>query len=196
MKHVGTYRSTLVLLTAFGFELARRAGRREVVLASNVSNRVRREHENLLALLANNLPFRLRFDEGATFRDAVRATGRTVLRTLDRQELPFSVLIEEVLTPAGPLPRFPSVQIAFPAEAGDWGLALPGVRSNVVDVPPPGARGDLLFYVDADEEGFFCAAVYDENVASEEEMAELVSDFGATIGRAAADPDAPGDPLA
>jgi Condensation domain len=185
-----------VLLTAFGFELARRAGRREVVLPSNVSNRVRREHENLLALLANNLPFRLRFDEGATFRDAVRATGRTVLRALDRQELPFAALIEEILAPAGPLPRFPSVQIAFPGELGDWGLALPGVRSNVVDVPPPGARGDLLFYVDADEDGFFCAAVYDENVAPEEEIAELVSDFGATLERAAADPDAPADPLA
>jgi Condensation domain len=185
-----------VLLTAFGFELARRAGRREVVLPSNVSNRVRREHESLLALLANNLPFRLRFAEGATFRDAARATGRTVLRALDRQELPFAVLIEEILAPAGPLPRFPSVQLAFPGELGDWGLALPGVRSNVVDVPPPGARGDLLFYVDADEEGLFCAAVYDENVASEQEMAELVSDFGATLLRAAADPDAPADPIA
>jgi hypothetical protein len=185
-----------VLLTAFGFELARRAGRREVVLPSNVSNRVRREHESLLALLANNLPFRLRFDEGATFRDTARATGRTVLRALDHQELPFAVLIEEILAPAGPLPRFPSVQIAFPGELGDWGLALPGVRSNVVDVPPPGARGDLLFYVDADEEGLFCAAVYDENVASEQEIAALVSDFGATLLRAAADPDAPADPVA
>ena len=184
-----------VLVTAFGFELARRAGRREVVLTSNVSNRVRREHENLLALLANNLPFRLRFDEGATFRDAVRATNRRVFRTLDHQELPFAVLIEEILAPAGSRPRFPSVQIAFPGEAGDWGLALPGVRSNVVDVPPPGARGDLLFYVDADEDGFFCAAVYDENVAPEEEIAALVSDFGATLLRAAADPDAPADPL-
>ena len=132
------------LVTAFAFELARRAGRREVVLTSNVSNRVRREHENLLALLANNLPLRLRFDEGATFRDAVRATGRTVLRTLDHQELPSAILIEEILAPAGPLPRFPSVQLAFPGQAGDWGLALPGVRSHVVDVPPPGARGDLL----------------------------------------------------
>jgi hypothetical protein len=185
-----------VLLTAFGFELARRAGRREVVLPSNVSNRVRREHESLLALLANNLPFRLRFAEGATFRDAVRGTGRTVLRALDRQELPFAVLIEEILAPASPLPRFPTVQLAFPGELGDWGLALPGVRSNVVDVPPPGARGDLLFYVDADEEGLFCAAVYDENVASEEEIAQLVADFGATLARAAADPDVPADPLA
>jgi condensation domain-containing protein len=183
-------------VTAFGYELARRGGRREVVLTSNVSNRVRREHENLLALLANNLPFRLRFDEGATFRDAVRATGRTVLRTLDRQELPFAILIDEILAPAGPLPRFPSVQLAFPGELGDWGLVLPGVRSNVVDVPPPGARGDLLFYVDADEDGFFCAAVYDENVVAEEEIAELVSDFGATLRRAAADPDAPADPVA
>jgi hypothetical protein len=185
-----------VLLTAFGFEVARRAGRREVVLTSNVSNRVRLEHENLVALLANNLPFRVRFDEEATFRDAVRATSRTVLRTLDRQELPFSVLIEEILVPRGPLPRFPSVQVAFPGDAGDWGLALPGVRSNVVDVPPSGARGDLLYYVDADEDGFFCAAVYDENVAPEEEIAELVSDFGATLLRAAADPDAPADPVA
>lgn len=182
-------------VTAFGFELARRSGRREVVLTSNVSNRVRREHENLLALLANNLPLRIRFEEGATFRDAVRVTGRTVLRTLDRQELPFATLIDEILAPAGPLPRFPSVQLAFPGELGDWGLVLPRVRSNVVDVPPPGARGDLLFYVDADDEGFFCAAVYDENVAPEEEIAELVSDFGATIRRAAADPDSPADPL-
>jgi len=182
-------------VTAFGFELARRAGRREIVLTSNVSNRVRREHENLLALLANNLPIRVRFDEGATFRDAVRTTGRTVLRTLDRQELPFAILIQEVLAPSGPLPRFPSVQLAFPGELGDWGLALPRVRSNVVDVPPPGARGDLLFYVDADDDGFFCAAVYDENVAAEEEIAELVSDFGATLQRAAADPDAPADPI-
>ena len=87
-------------------------------------------------------------------------------------------------------------QLAFPGQAGDWGLALPGVRSNVVDVPPPGARGDLLFYVDADEDGFFCAAVYDENVAPEAEMAELVSDLGDTLRRAAADPDAPADPLA
>jgi mycobactin peptide synthetase MbtE len=185
-----------VLVTAFGFELARRSGRREVVFPSNASGRVRREHENLLALLANNVPFRVRFDEGATFRDAVRATGRTVLRTVDHQELPFGILIQEILAPAGPLPRFPSVQIAFPGELGDWGLALPGVRSNVVDVPPPGARGDLLFYVDADEDGFFCAAVYDENVAPEDEIAELVSDFGATLLRAAADPDAPADPVA
>jgi len=185
-----------VLVAAFGFELARRAGRREVVLTSNVSNRVRRDHESLLALLANNLPLRLRFEEGATWRDAVRAAARSVLRTLDHQELPFAILIEEILAPSGPLPRFPSVQLAFPGQAGDWGLTLPGVRSNVVDVPPPGARGDLLFYVDADEDGFFCAAVYDENVAPEEEMAELVSDLGATLLRAAADPGAPADPLA
>ena len=184
-----------VLAAAFGFELARRAGRREVVLTSNVSNRVRREHENLLALLANNLPFRLRFDRGMTVRDAVRATSRVVLRTLDHQELPFAVLIEEILAPTGPLPRFPTVQIAFPGQAGDWGLALPGVRSKVVDVPPAGARGDLLAYVTADEGGFGCAFVYDENVASEEEIAQLVADFGATLARAAADPDAPADPL-
>ena len=138
----------------------------------------------------------MRFEEGAIFRDAVRTAGRAVLRTLDHQELPSAILIEEILAPAGPLPRFPSVQLAFPGQAGDWGLALPGVRSNVVDVPPPGARGDLLFYVDADEDGFFCAAVYDENVAPEEEMAELVSDLGATLLRAAADPGAPADPLA
>jgi Condensation domain len=185
-----------VLVAAFAFELARRAGRREVVVTSNVSNRVRLEHENLLALLANNLPLRLRFEEGATFRDAVRAAGRAVLRTLDHQELPSAILIGEILAPTGPLPRFPSVQLAFPGQAGDWGLALPGVRSHVVDVPPPGARGDLLFYVDADDDGFFCAAVYDENVAPEEEMAELVSDLGATLRRAAADPDAPADPVA
>ena len=122
-----------VFVAAFGFELARRAGRREVVLTSNVSNRVRREHENLLALLANNLPLRVRFEEGATFRDAVRAAGRVVLRTLDHQELPSAILIEEILAPAGPLPRFPSVQLAFPGQAGSLARRVNRLLSPLVE---------------------------------------------------------------
>ena len=186
-----------VLVTAFAFQLARRTGRRDVVLIAPVANRIRREHEELIALVANNVLLRVRFEAGATFRDALQAVQRTLLRALDHQALPLGLAIEQVLKPAaGPLPRFPTVQFVVPGEGGRRVLSLPGVRATVVDVPFPGARTDLGLFVMTDQEGFGCTCIYDENVVSEEELTALVADFVHTLRLAHASPDAPADLLA
>jgi hypothetical protein len=143
----------MVLLSALGRLLCRLAGQSEVVVACNIANRIRREHEELVGLFTNNIALRLGAGADRPFGELVAATGRQFFAGVDHQEYPLGLLVEdreEFRRPGAP--RFPQVLVAMQNQAAPE-LDLPGVTGEVHDVPVDGGKAELTFVLVPDEDG-------------------------------------------
>jgi amino acid adenylation domain-containing protein len=104
-----------VLLAAFAALLARLTGRDELLVGSPAAGRSRSELEGVVGYLANLLPIRAELAGDPSFAELLARMRRRAARALERQDLPFPVLVEE-LAPPRDRSRHPLVQAAFVLE--------------------------------------------------------------------------------
>jgi amino acid adenylation domain-containing protein/non-ribosomal peptide synthase protein (TIGR01720 family) len=100
----------IVLLAGFQVLLARYSGQQEVSVGSPVTNRNRRELEELIGCFVNTVVLRTDLSGDPTFAEAVSRVRETVLGAFAHQELPFEAVVE-ALQPVRDLSRPPLVQV-------------------------------------------------------------------------------------
>ena len=145
-----------MLLGAVGVLLCRMTGRPEVVVACNIANRIRQEHEELVGLFVNNVALRLRCATGGSFADVVDGTGRTFFAAVDHQEYPISMVkADRAGQDADTGARFPQVIVVMQNQPAPV-LDLPGLTSEVHDVAVNGSRSGLLLVLVPDDDGIEC----------------------------------------
>jgi len=102
----------MVLLAGWQALLARLTGESDLVVGAPVAGRTRPELEGLVGFFVNTLPLRTDLGGDPTVTELLDRVRETVLDALDRQELPFEKLVEE-LHPERDLGRNPLFQAMF-----------------------------------------------------------------------------------
>ena len=102
----------VVLLSAFQVLLHRYSAQDDVLVGSPAACRGRREFEELVGYLTNMVVFRGNLSENPKFCDFLQQMRGKVLRGLEHQEFPFSLLVER-LQPERASGRAPIFQAAF-----------------------------------------------------------------------------------
>ena len=140
--------SYVVMLAAFHSLLHRYAGLDDILVGTPVSGRGRAELGGLIGFFVNTVALRLRIDDGASFRSALRQEKEVVLDAVSNQDVPFEQVVEAV-SPVRDPGWAPLIQVFFvhaltatgPSSAN--GLELLPIASRQQHTP-----FDLLLSVD------------------------------------------------
>ncbi|MFD9903990.1 amino acid adenylation domain-containing protein [Streptomyces sp. NPDC059063] len=123
-----------VVYAAYHALLVRYARRDDLCVGVPFGNRALPQLEGVIGLFVNHAVFRVDSGDDPAFRDLVARVRAQVLDAVDRVELPFSRLVEE-LAPERDLSRNPLFQTVFSLEERPTdGVALDGARLTHVDL--------------------------------------------------------------
>ena len=104
-----------VLLAAFEALLHRHTGREDLLVGAPAAGRTRPGLEEVAGHFVNLLPVRADLSGDPPFAELLARTRRALAGALERQDLPFPVLVER-LDPARDPSRPPLVQVLFALE--------------------------------------------------------------------------------
>ncbi|WP_329568993.1 condensation domain-containing protein [Kitasatospora sp. NBC_01266] len=153
-----------VLLAALAELIGSLTGAPETLVLLSNANRTRPADEQVVGLLTNSLPIRLRTAAPDGFGALVDRAATAVATALDHAAVPFGLLVEPLRERGLPFPAaFPQVQLTIQSTPPAL-LALPDLTAEVTDVPGPSARADLLLILTPDPDGLQGLAEYDADL--------------------------------
>ncbi|WP_406208587.1 condensation domain-containing protein [Kitasatospora sp. NBC_01560] len=156
-----------VVLAALGDLLGELTGDDESLVMLSTANRRRREHERLVGLLTTNLPVRLPNRAPGGFAALIDRAAEALASTLDRADVPFGLLTEDLRALGLALPpSFPQVMLVVQSTPAPV-LELTGLDVLVEDVPGSSARSDLLLMLTPEGRGLAGLAEYDADLFDE-----------------------------
>ncbi len=151
------HRATLfmTLLTAFQLVLHGHTAQDDLLLASVVANRNRRELEAMIGCFTKKVLLRLRLRGDPTFAHLLADAREVVLGALSHQDLPFETVLQEVLgPPAARHGLVPTVAVVFQGVvAHSEEVVLPGVATSGFDTSATTARAHFAGGPDEGEAG-------------------------------------------
>lgn len=192
----------VLLLAAFKTVLHAYTGRRDIVVGSTFSNRVRTEFESVVGHFANTLPVRSEIQPTGTFADLAGELTRTVLEAQTHQELPFPVLVKHCGGRRDPA-LHPVFQVVFdfltpdlnPAVLG-YGLSsrvqedlqLPGLVVSPMDIDNGISRFDLAVFLWDSPHELAGSVEYSTELFDKEFVQRMVEDLRRILRRAGDQP--------
>ena len=182
----------MVLQAGLATLLLRYGAGEDIPLGVPVANRSRAEVEGLIGCFVNTLVLRCRLGGRPSFRGLLARLRDTDLAAFAHQDLPFERLVE-MLRPnrdGGAAPLFQVMLMLDQAE--DQAVALPGVITRVIAVPPADAKFDLTFGLTEMADGALAGQLeYDAGRFLPDTAARLAGHFVALLDAATLWPDVP-----
>jgi non-ribosomal peptide synthetase component F len=86
----------MTLLAAFQVLLARLTGNKDIVVGTDIANRMHVETEGLIGFFVNLLALRLQLDGQPLFQEVLQHVRTMVLNAYAHQDLPFDYLVEQL----------------------------------------------------------------------------------------------------
>ncbi|WP_212986930.1 non-ribosomal peptide synthase/polyketide synthase [Actinoplanes auranticolor] len=188
-RHGGTLFTTLV--AACQLLLSRWSGQDDVAVGTVTSGRDRAELERLVGFFVNTVVLRTPVDGNRSFADLLGRVRQTVLGALAHQDVPFERLVDE-LQPARDTSRTPLFQVMvvlqnLPGEAP----ALPGLRTEPVELPMTAAGYDLTVEFEESPAGLDVALTYNTDLFDATTVERMAGHLTALFEAIAADSDRP-----
>ncbi len=198
-------RTTLYTTTLAAFQvlLHRYSGQDDVIVGSPTAGRSRPEFADVVGDCINTTPMRADLSGDPTFREFLGRTRETVLRALEHQDYPLSLLVEQLALPHDPS-RSPLFQVTFDLQrihrVGELAqLFLPCSGGAAVDVgglllepfPLPQQEGQMDLSLQMAEVGdsLIGSMRYNTDLFEAETIARLVEHFRTLLAGVVADPD-------
>jgi amino acid adenylation domain-containing protein len=150
----------MVLLAAFGIQLARYTGGTDVVIGSPIAGRQNSQVESLIGLFLNTIVLRLDYSGAPGFTDFLGRVRKTCLDAYTHQDVPFDRLVEE-LQPDRNLAYSPLFQVMFVLQ--NQKMNPPGFgrsKSRFQRLENPTAKFDLTLSLDESEDGLHASFEY------------------------------------
>ncbi|KTT39386.1 hypothetical protein SB5_12430 [Pseudomonas oryzihabitans] len=173
VEGVSTY---MVLMSAVAAVLGRITNRQDIVLGTDVANRLSVASAGGVGLFVNQIVVRTQLTGAQTFRELVNTERTTILDALDHSDLPFNELVDE-LSPTRDLSRNPLFQIAFTyQEAIDYSHlsgAGPVLKRIPFDIGI--SRIDLEINATRNAEGLLIEAIYNDRLHRSESITRLLT---------------------
>jgi amino acid adenylation domain-containing protein len=179
----------MVLLATYQWVLARWTNCSDIVVGSPVSGRNHASLEPLIGFFVNTLPLRTRVDHSWSFRELVQDVRKTVIASIEHQDVPYDVMVQEFA-----LGRSTSVNALVQAEisyieTGSVGLELRGVHSTAFEIQGRATRNDLVMAFNRDGASLRCDLVYDTELFDASTIASFLKRFDDGLRSALRHPD-------
>jgi len=211
LKEAGRHQGAtlfMTLLAGYSLLLGRLADRREVVVGTPVSGRVRGEVEGLIGFFINTLLLRCNLSAaratveasdqavdaapggpGRTFGDLLRSLRSASLDAFDHQDLPFETLVD-ALEPERDLGREPFLQCVLVLQNGPRPrLRLPHVEAEALDAGFTPAKFELTLEARESEEGLVVTFIYSQALFDATTIRRFAGSFEALLTAAVTNPE-------
>ncbi|HEX8560039.1 MAG TPA: amino acid adenylation domain-containing protein [Pyrinomonadaceae bacterium] len=183
----------MVLLANFAGLLYRHTGQPEVVIGTPVAGRNWTETEKLIGLFLNTLPLRLDLSGNPSFRRLLRRVRAAALESLEHQDVPFELLLEE-LQVVRDLSRTPLFQVMFNMlnyEGRRTNIELPGLTIDAEEILEHSSKYDMTLYVREERGRLLLNLVYNADLFDAPRMESLLSHYRLLLEGVVSDPDRP-----
>jgi amino acid adenylation domain-containing protein len=180
----------MVTMAVFGVLLHRYTGRRDLVVGTPMSGRLRPETEPLVGFFANTVAIRLSTEGEPTFRELIRRVRDELLDAYEHQTLPFERLVE-ALAPYRHSAAAPLVDVvmglrrAFGAE-----IELENLTAEPIELSGGDAKFALTVMLARVTQGLEGRATYDAARFERATIERMLGHFRRLLDECAADPDA------
>lgn len=181
-EHVTLYMALLALFQAL---LHLRAGVDDVIVGSIISNRPRREAEDLIGNFGNNVLLRTDFSDDPPYRDLLSRVRETVLSAQEHPDVPLEMLVERR---GVRVPRFHLMFILRDSPLAP-NLALSGLDVEALHLDVGVSPLELNLDLADGPAGLSGGLEYRTGLFSRETVAGLIDDFRSCLGEAVEDPD-------
>ncbi|MCE7009273.1 amino acid adenylation domain-containing protein [Kibdelosporangium philippinense] len=180
-----------VLHAAFACLLSRYADDTDIVVGTPVANRDRAETADLLGFFVNTVVLRTDLAGDPTFAELLRQSRADVMDTLDRQSVPFDVLVDE-LAPDRSLSHHPLFQIMLVLQNNDQGaFDLPELTASVFKPDGATAKFDLTLDVIEFPGELSLSWEYATDLFEAGTIERMAAHFGRLLSAILAEPGAP-----
>jgi amino acid adenylation domain-containing protein len=174
----------MTLLTAFQVLLSRLTGEQDIVVGTDIANRVHVETEGLIGFFVNLLALRIQLEGYPLFRDVLRQVRAMVLDAYIHQDLPFDYLVEQLqLERSGALT--PLIHVLFVMqnvpEVQTMAQASELTVSPIGDIAAQQAKFDVAFFMMEGPEGLQGRVNYNADLFEEATIALLVQRYEALL---------------
>ncbi|NBE98003.1 condensation domain-containing protein, partial [Nonomuraea sp. K271] len=178
----------MLALTAFAGTLARYSGVFDLVIGTPVANRPHPDFEELIGYCGNLLATRVDLTGAPTFAEAVLRTRRSVLSTLEHQDVPFELLVEELGAGRDPSrhPLFQCLMVTqdFLPRSAVFGAA----RARYVELDNETSKADLYLTLDWHGGHPHGSVQYDSDLFDPVTVAAVTEQFLAVLGEGCREP--------
>jgi acyl carrier protein len=184
--------STLFMTMLAGFEalLYHLTGQPDLVLGTDLANRMNVQTEALIGFFVNLLVLRTNLSGDPTFEELTRRVRDVTLRAYAHQDLPFDKLVEE-LRPERNLSHSPLVQVLFVQQNTPRSTAsLPGLKIDRfrMDVP---SKFDLAVFLGENDGQVIGRWVYNPDLFEASTILRMASLYEMLLRAVAAEPNVP-----
>jgi thioesterase domain-containing protein len=172
----------MLFLAAWQVLLRRSTGQDDIVVATTVSNRGRREAERLLGFFSNNLLLRTDLSGNPTFREVLERVRDVAIGAYSHQDLPFEELIQELhLDPDfEDVPQLQTVLVLHERSA-ELNLALPGISISKLPSQKDTATFDLAVRLADGDDTFVGSVEYSTDLFEATTIQRIIGDFQAVL---------------
>ena len=182
----------VTLLAAYAILLSQEGNPEDVVIGTVLANRYPVETEALIGFFVNTLALRLRWREGASFREVQKSAHRAAVNGYARPDVPFDRVVE-VLRPDRSALHSPVFQTLFVLQnVPRQPFGLHGLVSTPLDLarPSAGATFDLTLSL-KEVGGEICGALeFNAALFDADTVEGMVARFEVLLAEIALDPDA------
>jgi amino acid adenylation domain-containing protein len=179
----------MVLLAAFKTLLYRYTGQEDILVASPIANRNRREIEELIGFFTNTLVFRTNLSRNPTFKELLGSVREVALGAYNHQDLPFEKLVE-ILQPERDLSHNPLHQVVFYLRnVPTPQIKLPGVTLSNLEIEGKTAKFDLLLALEEGLEGINGTLEYSQDLFDASTARRIAGHFITLLESIAANPE-------
>jgi amino acid adenylation domain-containing protein len=185
----------MTLLAAFQVLLYRLSGQTDIVVGTDVANRIHAETEGLIGFFVNLVALRTRLQGSSSFRAVIQQVRGMVLDVYAHQELPFELVVEHVQVERKEY-QTPIVQVLCVMQNTPKStFSLPDIELEVINREDASARFDLALFLQEEMQGIRGAVVYRAGLFKEQTIAAWMRQFEVLLQSIVAKPDMPIDML-
>jgi non-ribosomal peptide synthetase component F len=182
---------SLVVLAGLAQALRRLSGSTDLVIGAIVADRGLAATQDIVGFFVDIVPLRIRVRDTASFAAEVRSVAAEFLAATAHPAAPLERIVETLRLPREP-GQAPLVQVVFNAYTfAPPRLDLPGVESEPLPVPVPGAPVELTVYLIERAGGLALDLRYDSDLYDGDRVGALGGDLVALLADLVAHPDRP-----
>ncbi len=187
----------MTLLTAFQVFLYRLTDQADIVVGTDVANRTRLETEGLIGFFVNLLALRTNVQGAPKFRQVLQSVRKMVLEAYAYQELPFDLVVEQLLGVERRSQQTPLISVLFVLQNIPEGvLHLPGLQLTMMSQEQQSAKFDLALFLQEEPDGIRGSVVYRTELFEELTIATWMRRFEILLQDILTNPDTVIDLLA
>jgi condensation domain-containing protein len=180
----------MVLTAVLAAQLKFWTGTDDIPIGSATSGRKWSETEGVVGFFLNTLVLRINGSNDPSFTQLVERVRETVIGAMERDELPFPTVVQELQAARRDASRHPLFQIMFSLEPPLSELA-PGWAFTQMDVETSVTKFDLHLEMDERSDGILARFIYNVDLFKRQTVRRMAKEWLRIAREAAASPDAP-----